>query len=149
MVVYDLICDGDHRFEGWFKSEGDYHQQLQQGLLACPVCASEAVRRIPSASYIQTGKGRASHSPSTQAAQSGTAPGIDFSLVEEFRQFLAANTEDVGREFAEEAKKMHYGEAEARAIRGEASLDEVIELREEGIDALLLPGVLEPNKKLN
>ncbi len=144
MVVYDLICDSEHQFEGWFKSESDYLEQNKQGILCCPICNSTLVHKLPSASYISTKKSQLvsqKNMPKKSRAQ------ID-RIVKEFSSYITANTEDVGNQFAEEAKKMHYGEVVERNIRGNASVDEVKSLKEEGIDVVPLP-VLVDKKKLN
>jgi len=144
MVVYDLICDSEHQFEGWFKSESDYLEQNKQGILCCPLCDSNLVHKLPSASYISTRKSQLS--PQTNLPKKSRAQ-ID-QIAKEFSSYIAANTEDVGNQFAEEAKKMHYGEVAERNIRGSASVDEMKSLKEEGIDVIPLPAVVD-KKKLN
>jgi len=143
MVVYDLVCDSQHQFEGWFKSESDYIAQNKQGILCCPLCDSTLVHKLPSASYIST---RKSKNPQTNLPSKSRAQ-IN-QIAKEFSSYIVANTEDVGNQFAEEAKKMHYGEATERNIRGSASIDEVKSLKEEGIDVIPLPAVVD-KKKLN
>jgi len=155
MVIYDLMCSVEHRFEGWFRSESDYLGQKKAGLLSCPVCESTDVRKLPSASYINTGRGRnemaiedKKHMDST-VSDSPVTPTINPKVLEKIREYVESHSEDVGRQFAEEAKKMHYGEAEQRNIRGEVTPDEMVDLHEEGIEATPLPFLNTSNKKLN
>lgn len=148
MVIYDLMCDAEHRFEGWFKSADDYQQQRERGLLSCPMCSSEAVRKIPSASYVQTARSK-EPAAAKESHTGGVVPTVDPKVMQKIREFVESHTDDVGQQFAEEARKMHYGETEHRPIRGEASLDEVVELHQEGIDALPVPLSPRDPKKLN
>lgn len=148
MIVLDLCCDKSHRFEGWFGSAEAFEQQLARGLVECPTCGSSAVRRLPSAPYVQT---RGATLPAQGAAPSAPAvtnpaPSSPDTMpvtreaataVMSMLRKLAREAEDVGERLPEEARRMHYGEIEARSIRGAASRDEVVELLEEGI--LLMP----------
>lgn len=155
MVIYDLMCPLEHRFEGWFRSESDYHEQHNNGQLSCPICDSKQVKKVPTASYISTGKGRMSPSqakpnslPSVENTSTGQAS-IDVEAMRKLISFVETQTEDVGRQFVEEAKKMHYGESEQRNIRGEATVKEMVELHDEGIEVIPLPLSPKPAKKLN
>lgn len=134
MIVYDLVCEGSHTFEGWFASAEAFDTQCSSGLLSCPVCATHAVRRLPPAPYLNTGA--AAPAPRAQAAE-------EVAALEQLRQRLVAyvleHTEDVGRGFTEEARRIHRQEAAQRAIRGQATRAEVTELREEGVEVLALP----------
>lgn len=145
MIIFDLSCDNDHKFEGWFRSADDFDQQLQTRLITCPQCDSHVVQRIPSAVAIASHP--ANRAIPSKAADSSTAGstalmpvGVQaMALYRQLVQAIVANSEDVGRSFAEEARKIHYNEAPERAIRGEATPDECDELREEGIQILHLP----------
>lgn len=133
MIVLDLSCDREHRFEAWFASGDAFESQLAAGLVSCPHCGSSAIRRLPSAPYVQT----SSHSaPATPAAPDPQA--IARRLIEALRQ-AASQSEDVGERFAEEARRIHHGNAEERPIRGQAKAAEMIELMEEGIPVLPVP----------
>jgi hypothetical protein len=169
MKVLNLQCAGMHTFEGWFGSEEDYQSQRERGLVACPLCANAEVRKLPSAPRLNLGatEPRSAKSPAPEEsvnapcaaspeAKVPTAPTPE-SVVSSLSQVhpetaemvqeawmkmvkhVMANTEDVGRNFAEEARKMHYGESEERNIRGQASVEETKDLLEEGIDVLPLP----------
>jgi len=129
MKVYNLICEHDHRFEGWFSSEDDFKKQSDGHLIACPVCENHAVRKLPSAPRLSLSGAQA---PKSDAEQ------IQKQFLEIVRK-IVANTEDVGNRFAEEARRIHYNEAPERAIRGMASVQEFEALAEEGIDVLPLP----------
>jgi len=140
MIVFNLCCSNEHRFEGWFASAADFEKQRESRLLSCPLCASDEVRKELHAPYVNTGG-----SPEAQATQKSqpkehpaqyTNAGAELvQLIEK----LIANTEDVGRQFPEEARKIHYRESPERHIRGNASPEEINELREEGIDVVALP----------
>ncbi len=166
MIVLNLACSHDHRFEGWFGSAHDFETQQTQGLLSCPLCADKSIRRMPTAARLNVSKsredtqlpqsqGRAKPSPSA-ASQTGIerspkpvsdeAPAsaqadlgqLQGQVLRAVREWMA-KTEDVGTQFAEEARRMHYGEAEERAIRGQSNAEELQALSEEGIEVLALP----------
>lgn len=158
MKVLSLACGLGHGFEGWFANETDFQDQLQRGLVTCPLCADGRVVKLPSAPRLNLGApdpanaGRRSPvtadphvdgETKTSPVQSLSPPTNE---VNELRtQFLAAlrevveRTEDVGSAFPEQARRMHHGEQEAKPIRGQATAKEAQELREEGIDVLPLP----------
>lgn len=140
MIVFNLSCGNDHRFEGWFSSADDFTVQAGNGAVSCPVCGSSQVARQLSAPYVNTSK-RAPEGTTDQASHDA-AVGVANSaamLREKFVEFVLKNTEDVGNRFPEEARRIHYKESAERPIRGKASPDEVGALREEGIDILALP----------
>ena len=148
MIIFDLACPHEHHFEGWFQSREDFDGQLAQGLIACPHCASLEIRRVPSAVHLSR---PTEASPSPAAGQTVKSVPIDLraGALAAFRQLtelLLANCEDVGSDFAEEARRIHYVEAPERSIRGEATAEEYEELLEEGIEvfrlARLKPGDL-------
>lgn len=133
MIVLDLCCDREHRFEAWFASSEAFESQRSRHLVSCPHCGSSDVRRLPSAPYVQT----SSHSaPATSTAPDPQA--IAARLIEALRS-AAARSEDVGERFAEEARRIHYGDSEERAIRGKAGREEMIDLIDEGIPILPVP----------
>ncbi len=154
MKVFDLACEQGHRFEGWFGSEDDYASQRERGLLSCPMCPSVKVERLPSAPRLNL------HHPSTvssahsdagdakpSASSGGGQPPVPPEQLPALMQaaYLHAvkqvvqNTEDVGARFAEEARRIHYGEAPSRGIRGQSSGEDIQSLRDEGIEILSLP----------
>lgn len=137
MIVLDLHCDHDHAFEGWFASHEAFADQLAQGLIACPQCGSQAVRRTPSAPYLNTRAPAAKPETETEAdAVAHTQQALR--LMHRLRE-AARSAENVGDDFADEARRIHYGESEDRAIRGQASRTDVRELIDEGIFVLPVP----------
>lgn len=136
MKVLNLQCQHAHSFEGWFASEDDFQSQLSRGLVQCPVCSDSQVDKLPSAPRLNLGATETEHSTALQAKPATTL--VQSQIMNMVRQ-LVEKTEDVGERFSAEARKMHYGEAEQRSIRGKASLEEAAELIEEGIDVLPLP----------
>lgn len=131
MIVLDLSCEKGHRFEAWFASSDAFEQQCASGLVGCPHCGSHQVKRLPSAPYVQTSShARTPAAPDPQA--------IAAKLIEALRA-AAKQSEDVGERFVEEARRIHYGDAEERAIRGQARPGDMIELLEEGIPILPVP----------
>jgi hypothetical protein len=147
MIVYDLHCGAGHEFEGWFSGTEDYAEQQAQGMLSCPVCNSADVRKLPTASHIKT---QLSTSPAGDApAETAEKRLSQLGLREKVRRYLTENFADVGTAFPEEARRIHYGEAEARNIRGTASNEEYHGLREEGVEVHRLPAALLDKEKLN
>ncbi|MFP5467033.1 MAG: DUF1178 family protein [Gammaproteobacteria bacterium] len=145
MKVFDLQCEHQHVFEGWFASEDDYLQQLERGLLECPVCASARVGKMLSAPRLNLGRGeeklppREGPVPARSVAVAKDLPqGLQAQVLRAMRE-LVAGTEDVGERFADEARAMHHGDIEQRNIRGRTTPDVAQELIEEGIEILPLP----------
>jgi hypothetical protein len=136
MIVYDLICRHQHRFEGWFASANDFARQREGTLIRCPLCDDTAIERRPSAN-VQVGHAAAP----TEDRKEVAVAGGDGHVLKLMRR-LVAETENVGRAFPEEARKIHYDEAPKRGIRGQATHEEAEELRDEGIDFMSLPNGL-------
>lgn len=137
MKVLDLRCANGHGFEGWFGSEDDYMDQNGRGLVECPLCADRSVTRLPSAPRLNL-SGARELSPADSRPGEPQAADLQALWLQAVRHLLA-NTEDVGERFAEEARRIHYGETEQRGIRGQTSDDERQALHEEGIEVLSLP----------
>lgn len=137
MIVYELGCANQHRFEGWFASSQDFERQLEAKLLTCPLCGDGKIARLPHASYFNTGaqeaRSRSPQNPPQQYANLGTE------VLAKLIDRIIETTEDVGAAFPEEARRIHYGEADERRIRGTASSQEVDSLKEEGIEVVALP----------
>lgn len=136
MKVIDLRCSSGHRFEGWFGSDDDFLDQNGRGLIECPLCADKVVVRLPSAPRLNLSGAREPEQPPPAAKDPATE--LQARWVQMVRHVLD-NTEDVGKQFADEARRIHYGEAPQRGIRGEASAEEREALREEGIEVMPLP----------
>ncbi|MEO8134190.1 MAG: DUF1178 family protein [Betaproteobacteria bacterium] len=157
MIVFNLCCHDGHRFEGWFASSDDFERQRGSGLLQCPVCGKKSIDKLPSA-------------PRLNLTSSGSSPSVEneqvqLPVAEEAAgraQMLAAQTafyrhlrqmfersDDVGERFAEEARRIHYKETPERQIHGVATRAETVELLEEGVAILPLPGLIKRKKDLN
>ena len=151
MKVFNLACEHDHPFEGWFGSADDYDSQLAKGLLECPVCARRSIRKMLSAPRLNlshamepaASKASAESRPTPAPARTPDPRAIQ-ALLMQMTRAIVENTEDVGDRFAEEARRIHYKEAPERGIRGQASAEDARELAEEGIEvvALALPDLL-------
>lgn len=154
MKVFNLSCASGHSFEGWFGSIADYEQQRERGLLTCPLCDSYDVTRMPSAPRLNLGSASAPAGPGPSGDPDARArhpahpdpyPGAPpqaqaaQAALMALARFVVANTENVGKRFAEEVRRMHYRESPERAIRGQATPEQAEELREEGIDVVSLP----------
>lgn len=135
MKVLDLHCSQHHGFEGWFASEDDFQSQLARGLVECPLCGDTAVSKKLSAPRLNLG---ASQPESRQEVISMPDASLQAAWLKMVRHVMA-HTDDVGERFAEEARRIHYGEIEERGIRGQASKEETEALLEEGIGVLPLP----------
>ena len=140
MKVLDLQCTHAHSFEGWFASEDDFQDQLARGLLTCPMCGSDDVRKKLSAPRLNLSTAVASTAPMKAAAQAvaNMSPEQMQAAWLQMTRHVLANTEDVGERFASEARRMHHGEVEHRNIRGQASAAETEALLDEGIAVMPL-----------
>jgi hypothetical protein len=151
MIKYSLRCDNAHEFESWFSDSASYDMQRKRGFVSCPVCNSAQVEKQIMAPRVFTAEQREAAVPVPAPAPSPapTQPMAMLSdeakqmraIIRAFKAHVEANTQDVGRNFADEARKIHYGESEGRAIRGQASFSEAKELHEEGIGVLPLPNL--------
>ena len=140
MKVLDLQCGQAHVFEGWFASEDDFSSQLARALVACPMCGDIGIVKKLSAPRLNLARARApqAEQPEHEVVAAGDADtALQAAWLMMARRVLD-NTEDVGESFAEEARRIHYGESSQRGIRGKASQDETESLLEEGISVLPL-----------
>lgn len=135
MKVLNLRCANDHLFEGWFASDEDFQAQESRAQVQCPVCADSQVVRLPSAPRLNVSGLRADASPPAAPDRQTEAQSQWLRAV----RHMLANTEDVGERFAEEARRIHYGEIGERGIRGQASREDADALRDEGIDVVSVP----------
>ena len=146
MKVLDLQCAHQHTFEGWFGSEDDFQSQLARDLVECPLCGNSEIVKKLSAPRLNLGAVQLPSKTDVEpVAEPGNAvsapapsPEAQVAWMKMVRHVIA-NTEDVGSQFAEEARKIHYGERKERNIRGEATVEETEALLDEGIDVLPLP----------
>jgi hypothetical protein len=143
MIVYQLTCGQGHLFEGWFASAEAFDRQSGSGQLQCPTCSTPEVRKLPSAPHVHTAGSQGPATPKADEAQRREA------LFDQLRNFILTNTEDVGRKFAEVARRIHYQEEDARNIRGVVTPDEAAELREEGVETLAITPGLIPSEEVH
>ena len=145
MKVLDLQCALGHSFEGWFGSEDDFVTQLARSMVQCPVCGDAAVHKLLSAPRLNLSTSRQEKDAEVAVPAAPSMPDKASTVAWlELARRMVANTDDVGERFADEARKMHYGETEERAIRGKTTVDEARALLDEGIEVLpmLLPPAL-------
>jgi hypothetical protein len=144
LILYTLHCADGHEFESWFRDSGAYDLQVEQGLVACPHCHSLHISKSVMAPSI-----RRSKRAETEKMAAETSREVAFlderhaslrAMIRDLREKIFASTDDVGEKFAAEARRMHDGEKQSRAIRGRASLEEARALLEEGIEILPIPG---------
>jgi hypothetical protein len=136
MKVLNLQCSHGHGFEGWFASEDDFQGQLGRGLVECPMCGDTGVVKLLSAPRLNLGATEPA-APKQDVVSTPDAA-MQAAWLKMVRHVMA-NTVDVGERFPEEARRIHYGETEERAIRGQASREETEALLEEGIGVAPLP----------
>lgn len=157
LKVFDLQCEQGHVFEGWFGSDGSYETQQARGLLSCPVCNSGRVSKKLSAPRLNVSHIRNPAAPAAQSSADGKpATAVAAPATEQLVQLQAEilrhirhmvrNTENVGDRFAQEARLMHEGEAQERAIRGTATPEEREELMQEGIAVMPIPDFLDDDR---
>ena len=167
MIKYQLICEKEHEFEGWFQSSDAFSEQCAAGFLSCPICETVNVRRAlmaPNLASPKTRKTEVLAEQSAKAAAVSPPPPVSVSdagmppeamvkmreLVVEMRALqsrIKRECRDVGSDFAEEARKIHYGETDERDIYGQTTADEARDLLEEGVPVAPLPGLTEKQKK--
>lgn len=140
MIVFDLVCDEQHQFEGWFRNSEEFEAQKDSGLLVCPVCASEHVTKVLSPSRLNLGK------LEKQALDLLAIQNDAQQLASRINQYINKHFENVGDAFAEEARKIHYGETAERNIYGSATVDDAKDLFEEGIDIFPIPSTDDKDK---
>ena len=139
MKVLDLRCANGHGFEGWFGSDEEFMSQNGRGLVECPLCADRIITRMPSAPRLNlSGQREPLAEPAPPAAPTTTTMALQTQWMQAVRHMLE-NTEDVGEAFPEQARRIHYGEIEARGIRGQATPEERRGLLEEGIEIMSVP----------
>ena len=150
MILYNLVCDKRHEFESWFPDSAAYDKQARRGLVSCPACGSVKVEKAIMAPRLA--RKDKSTSIAVPVEEAGSAPQATSPVamispqeqefrrkLKELRDHLTANSDNVGKKFPEEARKMHYGETEHRSIYGEATPEDAKELHEEGIEFHPLP----------
>lgn len=162
MILYQLLCEEDHTFEAWFRDSTAYDAQARDGHVECPYCGSTKVAKAPMAPHIASSHGDDAHETGRETGRE-TGPKTEpktemdaetaasherasevaqqiLNAVGQIRDYAEQNLENVGEDFADEARKIHAGEAEERGIYGRATDDEAHELEEEGVEFVRLPG---------
>jgi hypothetical protein len=129
MIVLSLQCADSHSFEGWFASTGAFDDQARTDMVACPMCGTTSVSRLPSGPRVK------------RSTDSSALPSLMAHEAYRAISDMVRKSENVGEKFPEEARRMHYGEVEARNIRGHATLSEARELIDEGISVMPVPVV--------
>jgi hypothetical protein len=137
MIRFSLICEADHEFEAWFASSADFEDQSSRKLVTCPACGSHNVSKALMAPNLSTARAR-----DKIAVAAGQQAEI-MRKMQELSREMRANAENVGEKFAEEARRIHFGEIDPRGIYGKASRDEVSSLLEDGVSIMPLPDLPE------
>lgn len=139
MIVYDLVCDEGHRFEGWFASSDDFTSQFDRGLVTCPTCGSANVDKAPMAPAVPRKGNQLSVPPQTMVSGPFPSPAVEIlNQLAKLQAEALKNSRWVGKDFVEQSRAMHYGEQAMETIHGQASLDEAQELLEEGVGVMPL-----------
>jgi len=156
MIIYDLICNSNHEFEGWFKNAEDMTSQSVQGLLRCPICDTLEVIKKPSAAKLTRKSNSAGSVQKNSTQQVAVGGGHSPEKFEKLQQMLGQvhnyidqNFKDVGNRFAEEAISIHRGDKDPSNIRGTANQEQLSQMAEEGVQAVPLPPKPIDRKKVN
>ncbi|MXP46575.1 DUF1178 family protein [Altererythrobacter luteolus] len=161
MIVFDLHCGEGHRFEGWFKSTGDFVEQGKNGYLMCPECGSTQIAKAPMAPAVPVkGNARAPDQPATSQSTGSDNVALsnnklDRKVVKFFEKLATAQAQAlkdskwVGKDFADRSRAMHYGEQKQQLIHGEATAEQAQDLIDEGVAVAPLPFPVTPPEDLN
>jgi len=134
LIRFSLLCEHDHEFEAWFRNNDDFDKQKKHGFVECPSCGSAKVEKALMAPAVSTGRKR-----EKIALAMGEQQRKVMAQLKEMSEKIRENADYVGDKFAEEARKIHFGETEARGIYGEATLDEAKSLTEDGVGFMPIP----------
>lgn len=138
MIKYDLKCDNDHLFEGWFPSSSDFEKQEKEGLISCPTCSSQNVTRALMAPAIK----RSTTEKNITSKKKNDLKEIELKTqIRTLNKLIEKNTTDVGKNFAQEARMIYKGDKKDKAIRGSATSKEEKELKKEGIPFIKVPWI--------
>ena len=141
MILYDLLCQREHRFESWFRNSNVVEKLIKAGEVACPTCGSRKVQKALMAPRIAKSESPAERSvPASEQRALEVAMEKATEALNELRQVIEKNFDHVGDKFPEEARRIHYGESKARGIYGDASKEDAKRLLEEGIEVYAVPG---------
>jgi hypothetical protein len=134
MIRFTLRCEAEHEFDGWFRDGGDFDIQKKRGLVSCPVCNSGKVEKALMAPAVSTSRGK-----EKLVLAAGEEQRRLMGQLREMAKKVRENADYVGDKFAEEARKIHFGETDPRGIYGEASVEDVKGLLDDGVDFMPLP----------
>ena len=134
MIRFSLICDNAHEFEGWFRSNDDFDTQTKRGFVDCPTCGSHKVGKALMAPAVSTGRKQ-----EKVALAMGEAQKEAMAQLKAMAEKIRENADYVGDKFAEEARKIHFGETDPRGIYGEATLEEAKSLADDGVSFMPVP----------
>ena len=136
MILFDLQCEKDHKFECWFASSANYEEQLKNKMIICPYCNSTKIQKSVMAPNINT---KSTSKNSKKSNKQNLVQNDLENQIKKFKKYIEKNTDNVGKNFSEEARKIYYGETKSRPIRGETTIKEAQELADEGIPFSQLP----------
>lgn len=141
MIVFDVCCSNDHVFEGWFKDSDSFGEQVSAGAVTCPVCGDSDVHKALNAPRLGgVRKGKDEATPNAAIGARGDSALKEYlGALHELKQHIEKNSDYVGDRFPDEARKIHYGEEDVRAIHGEATPEEAAELHDEGVEFHRIP----------
>jgi hypothetical protein len=134
LIRFALICEHEHEFEGWFRSNDDFDTQKKRGFVDCPTCGSHKVQKALMAPAVSTARKQ-----ETIALAMGEAQKQALAQLKAMAEKVRKNADYVGDKFAEEARKIHFGESDVRGIYGEATLEEAKSLAEDGVEFMPIP----------
>tara|TARA_A100001011_G_C13774952_1_gene620756 strand:+ start:13 stop:480 length:468 start_codon:yes stop_codon:yes gene_type:complete len=153
MISYSLICSKEHQFEAWFRSYDDYNNQVISKMIDCPICGDNNVQKGLMAPAVQSSKNKIRNQEAKNSIKNNSTENLDHNVVANsdhlrvafnmLRKYVEKNCENVGDNFAQEARKISKGEAIERNIYGKATFEEVEKLQEDGIDIASIPWVKE------
>ena len=132
MILFKLKCSAEHEFEGWFRDGATYERQAKRGLISCPTCGDSTVEKAPMATRLARSAPRENPPPSPEQLRR---------MLQQLRRHVETTCDYVGDRFAEEARRIHEGDADPRGIYGEASDEESRALAEDGIEVARLPWI--------
>ena len=138
MILFDLSCENEHQFEAWFPSSQKYDEQRKRKLISCPICNSNKVKKALMAPNLNMISKSKSKSKNIKHVSIKNKKSLETNI-KKLRKLIETNTKDVGKNFAEEARKIYYGEKKSQSIRGETTKKEAKELIEEGIPCISMP----------
>ncbi len=152
MIVFNLKCDLEHHFEGWFKNKDEFDRQIKHKLVSCPQCGNENILKTPTASRINTlptrSRTSARQNESSVVSQQEIKM-ISDQFIDKLSNYVEENFTDVGKNFPDEARKIYYGEVEPKNIYGQATQKEIKSLNEEGVSTIAVPMLSVEKDKLN